>query len=346
MFRKRIMLVFVSFMVMLSMIVTGCGSGSSPAGSTTPGETKEQQFVMRIGTPTGGEHPQVWEMNEFKRRIEEKVGSKMTVELYPAGQLGTDAQQRQALISGSLQGFLQPTSFLTGLDPALTINDLPYLFKDAETGVAILNGPAGDKLRERVEKLGIVIPSFYLAGDRIQILTSPVESMENLKGKKIRTISTLLQDQHAAWGSIGVSLDTTEVFTALQQGTIDGVESDAPFFFSTKLHDAAKYVLKAPMGCEITVFMLSKKWLDTLPQDLRDAVVSTVKEITPDANKYARDFGQKALDGMVKGGVTIIEPSADFDAKLREAAPKVHDKFLKDHPDLKEIYDEIKAVAE
>jgi tripartite ATP-independent transporter DctP family solute receptor len=305
----------------------------------------EGPIVMRIGTPTAGEHPQVWEMNEFKKRIEGKLGAKIKVELYPASQLGTDAQQRQALLAGSLQGFLQPTSFLTGLDPALTINDLPYLFKDTETGVKILNGPAGDKLRARVEKIGIVIPSFFVAGDRIQILTSSVKDMQQLKGKKIRTISKLLQDQHEAWGAKGVSLDTSEVYMALQQHTIDGVESDAPFFFATKLYNAAKYLLMAPKGCEVTVFMLSKKWLDTLPQDVRNAVVSTVKEMTPAANEYARNFGTKAQAEMVKAGVTVIEPSPEFDAKLRAAAPAIADKFIKEYPDLKPFVDELRAAA-
>ncbi len=334
MFRSKMILAVLAIILLVG--VTAYGQANNKV---------EKQYVMRIGTPTGGEHPQVWEMNEFKKRMEAKVGSRLKIELYPAGQLGTDAQQRQSLLAGSLQGFLQPTSFLTGLDPALTINDLPYLFKDTETGVKILNGPAGDKLRARVEKLGIVIPSFYVAGDRIQILKSPVRNMEELKGKKIRTISKLLQDQQEAWGAKGVSMDTTEVFMALQQGTIDGVESDAPFFFSTKLYNAAKYILMAPKGCEVTVFMLSKKWLDTLPPDLRDTVVSTVKEMTPAANEYARNFATKAIDEMVKAGVTVIEPSSDFDAKLRAAASVVADKFIKDYPDLKSLVDELQAAV-
>lgn len=154
------------------------------------------------------------------------------MELYPASQLGSNDQMLQMLTQGSIQGMVQPTAFLGGFNELMTIVDIPYLWPDVQKATEFLNGEGGKLFEASLDKQGITALRYYEYGPRTILLKDKVEKMEDLKGKKIRVMGApVLVDQINAWGGAGVAMGVPELFTALQQGTIDGLESAASFFF-------------------------------------------------------------------------------------------------------------------
>jgi len=305
---------------------------------------KGKQFVMRIGTPTTKD-PQVFEMGQFKKLLAAKVGDKIKVELYPSGQLGTNSQMLQGVSSGSIQGLLEPTAFLSGFDNVMNVVDLPYTFPDVWATAKLLNGPVGDALRDHLEKKGLVAASFYPYGERVMLLKFPVEKMSDFKGKKVRVMgSRMLQDEINAFGGAGIPMDVPELYTALQQGVIDGIESTPPFFWTLKYYEIAKYLFTQPDACVITLFMINKKWLDSLPDDLRTAVMESAKAIQPMAEKFTRGAKKKSYAVMQKNGVKVINASPELKAEMKKASGPVIEKFLNENPVARPVYDRIKAA--
>jgi C4-dicarboxylate-binding protein DctP len=303
------------------------------------------KIVMRIGTPTTNDI-QFYEMEQFKRIIEEKIGDKISVELYPAGQLGSNSQMLQGIQAGSIQGLLEPTAFLGGFSSVLNVVDLPYFFKDVWVAAKILNSPSGDTLREYLEGRGIFTGSFYPYGDRVTLISHPVSSIDDFAGKKIRVMGAkVLQDQYASWGAAGVPMDVPELYTAIQQKTIDGLESAPTFFQTGKYYEVAKYLFMEPKGAEVTIFMINKAWLDGLPEDVRNVVTQTAVEVQPLADRQSRVMQDESLKIMTDSGVKIIEASQELHDELVRRALSVHDIFLKDNPDVKEIYENLKEAA-
>jgi C4-dicarboxylate-binding protein DctP len=303
-----------------------------------------QKIMMRVGTPTTND-PQTYEMNEFKKVVEKNSNGRIEVRLFPSGQLGSNSQMLQGLQAGTIHGLLEPTAFLGGFCNALTMVDLPYYFPDVRTATKLLNGPSGDILREYLEKRGLVAGSYYTYGDRILLLKFPVNDMSSFKGKKVRVMGAkVLQDEINSWGGVGIPMDVPELYTALQQGVIDGLGSAAQFFFMLKYHQVAKYIFTEPKGAEVTIFMMNKKWLDELPADLRKVVLDGAKEIQPEAERYASETEKKALEGMKAAGVTIIDASPSLRSQLQAASQSVHETFLKENPDVKPIYDSFKKA--
>ncbi|HEY8485846.1 MAG TPA: TRAP transporter substrate-binding protein [Limnochordales bacterium] len=302
--------------------------------------------VMRVATPTTND-PQVYEMQLFKKAVEESSRGQIQVQLFPSSQLGSNAQMLQMLRAGSIQGLLEPTAFLGGFDNVMTVVDLPYLFRDVQQAVAILNGPLGNPLREHLERTGLVALGFYEYGPRIMLLKFPVRTLEDLRGKKIRVMGAqVLVDQMNAWGATGIAMGVPELFNALQQGTIDGLESAAMFFYSGRYHELARYLFMAPRGAEVTVFLSNKRWLDGLPDELRRVVLAAGAGITEEANRFARQSDAQALENMQKAGVTVLEPSPALDGELRARARAVHEKFLRDNPEARPIYEALRKAAE
>lgn len=344
--QRKVMVRSVALAVILAgmvSLVAGCGGGKKEAGSSSgAGSAAPEKIVMRVATPTTND-PQTHEMEEFKKAVEKNSGGRIEVQLYPSGQLGSNTQMLQGLQAGTIHGLLEPTAFLGGFCSVLTVVDLPYFFPDVWTATKILNGPGGDVLRQYLETRGLVAASFYPYGDRILLLKFPVTDINSFKGKKIRVMGAkVLQDEINAWGGSGVPMDVPELYTALQQGAIDGLESAPQFFWMGKYYEVAKYIFTEPKGAEVTIFMMNKKWLDSLPADLKEIVLASAKEIQPEAERFARESQQKALDDMKAAGVKVIDASPELRAKLQEASKQVHETFLKDNPDAKPIYDSLK----
>jgi tripartite ATP-independent transporter DctP family solute receptor len=328
-------------LIIASMVLTFAACGQS-----NKAVDQNKEYVMRIGTPTTND-PQVYEMEQFKKILDQKTGGKIKVELYPSGQLGSNSQMLQGLQAGTIQALLEPTAFLGGFSSVLNVVDLPYFFKDVWSATELLNGSAGDPLRAYLEKKGIVTASFYPYGDRVTLTVSKIEKKEDFSGKKIRVMGAkVLQDQFNAWGASGIPMDVPELYTALQQKTLDGLESAAQFFQTGKYYEVAKFLLTEPKGAEVTIFMVNKAWLDSLPQDLRTAVYDAAKEVQPLATEYAKKTEGEARKIMADAGVEIVDASEEFRNQLIEASQVVHENFLKDNPDAKDIYDQLKkAIA-
>lgn len=336
-FTFPVLLIFAVF-----VFLSGCSQGKNDAAGGNDNNGKK--VVMRVATPTTND-PQTHEMEKFKEVVEKKSNGRIEVQLYPSCQLGSNAQMLQGLQAGTIHGLLEPTAFLGGFCSVLNVVDLPYFFSDVWSATELLNGPAGDELRSYLEGRGITTASFYPYGDRTLLLKFPVNSIDSFKGKKVRIMGAkVLRDEINSWGGTGVPMDVPELYTALQQGAIDGLESAPQFFWMGKYYEVAKYLFTEPKGAEVTIFMMNKKWLDGLPSDLREIILESAKEIQPDAESFARDLQQKAIDDMKAAGLQVVDASPELRAKLKEASQVVHETFLKENPDAKPIYENLKKA--
>ena len=299
-------------------------------------------IIMRVATPTTKD-PQVYEMEKFKEAVEKNSNGRINVELYPSCQLGSNSQMLQGLQAGTIHGLLEPTAFLGGFCSVLNIVDLPYFFDDVWSATKLLNGPAGDDLRYYLAKKGIITASFYPYGDRVLLLKEPIRSINDFRGKKIRIMGAkVLRDQINSWGGTGVPMDVPELYTALQQGTIDGLESAAQFFASLRYYEVAKFILTEPKGAEVTIFMMNKKWLENLPDGLEIVVLQSAKEIQLLAEKYSKETEEAAINKMQEAGLEVIDASPELRNQLKSACESVYRAFLEENPDAKPIYEKLK----
>lgn len=319
---------------------TGASQKDAPKGEQSGGDKKT--YVMRVATPTTND-PQTHEMDLFKKVVEEKTKGQIKVELYPASQLGSNDQMLQQLSSGSIQGMLEPTAFLGGFAEMMTIVDIPYLWTDVYKATEYLNGEGGKLFEPSLSQKGLTALRFYEYGPRIILLKNKAEKMADLKGKKIRVMGApVLVDEINSWGGAGVAMGVPELYTALQQGTLDGLESAAMFFYSGKYFESTKYLLMEPKGAEVTIFMANTKWLNTLPPNLQQAIKDAAKEIEEDAKKFARAGNDKAIGEMKKAGITVIEASPEFHKQLVDASQPIYQKFEQRVPGSKEIIEKIR----
>ena len=299
-----------------------------------------KSYVMRIGYATKGNPLDMAAIN-FMEKMKKRVGGQITVELYPAGQLGSNDTMLQQLQQGTIQGVMNPPGFLGGRYDLVTILDLPYFLKtDLLSAVRILNGPLGQKLTKGLEEKGMINIRFYPEGNQVVLAKFPIQNLDSFKGKKIRVMQSQIQiDTYNGWGASGIPMGVPELYTALQQGTVDGVSATEMFFYTMKYHEICKTLLAAPQVPTPSMLIVNKKWYEGLPSDLRKAVNESAAD-DKELLEKAVSMNNNAVEMMKKAGVNVITPTGDLLKDLEGRAKKVHENFLKTFPEAKAIYEE------
>jgi tripartite ATP-independent transporter DctP family solute receptor len=326
----------IYLMVVLALVLAAVGVVGCAGGAPTP-----EKVVMRIGLVTIND-PQHYTAGLFEKVVEERTNGGIDVEVYPAMQLGSNDQMLQDVTAGSLQCLLEPTSFLAGFDNVLTVLDLPNFLPDVQTAATMLNGSVGDPLRARIESKGLLCLRFYPYGSNVSICKFDPVDLDAVKGKKIRTMpSQVLMDRMNALGATAIPMGVPELYTALQQGTIDGIEGAEAFIYTQGYYEVAKYLWMVPNEPNIFFFMVNKSWFEGLPKEYQDIMKQVVLDIDSEVHQYAADLAQTSIEEMKKAGVTVVEPSAEVQAELKELWLPIHDEFLAANPEAKPIYDAI-----
>ncbi|MEO1104244.1 MAG: TRAP transporter substrate-binding protein [Pseudomonadota bacterium] len=198
------------------------------------------QNVMKMASATINDVQHEWQ-KVFKGELESRVGDAVTVEIYPASQLGPIPQMAEGVAFGTVESFISPTSFLTPLDPRFQVFDVPGLFASPDELRAVIHDP---QYRDHIETMFLdrglrVIGAIY--NSPVIVLTrEPVETVPQMDGLKIRTFASPLQIKPMeAVGAIATPLPLSEVVPQLQSGGIDGMLAGMPILVAFKFYDIA-----------------------------------------------------------------------------------------------------------
>ncbi|HHY13208.1 MAG TPA: TRAP transporter substrate-binding protein [Thermoanaerobacterales bacterium] len=338
---KRFSLIMLIVVLSVMLITTACGTSGDNGKDSADGGKK---FIMRISTATAGDHPNNVVVREFKKRLEEKEGDRITVEHYPSNQLGTAAQIMSGVQDGSVQGMIMPSGYFGSLAPAINVLDLPFMFKDADEAYNILH--KGTKLDDYLMEKGLVPMPWLPSMDRVILSKNPIESIEDLKGKKVWCFPNIVaQEEIKSYGGTPVNLDPGDLAVAVQQGTIDGLNTDPTFYNTQKFYVSAPHLITAPKGTVINVMMASKVWLETLPEDLQESIKEIAKEVSDEvAVDYYRDYQVESIEDMIENGLKFNEASEELLSDMKKGADSVNERFFQNVPEAKEIYEEIKML--
>ena len=233
------------------------------------------------------------------------------------GSLGTNSQMLSTLQAGALPGMIIPTGFMASAVPEIGMFDLPFLLPGAPAKMTefTLRSKAAARMREIAEQRGIHVIGFYGIGSQSLLTRFPVTRLADIQGKLFRVIpSPPRAGAYKDWGAVPRTMDLAEVYSALQQGTIVGIENPPDVIYKMKLYEVAKYFTRTEHSAFVMAIVVSKKWRDALPKDLRQVVDKAGK----DAITYADEINTKAqadaLAAMRKdSGISVADmPAAEI----------------------------------
>lgn len=343
-----------------SMLLTACGGAGGQTASQAPkGEASQsapadtgtqsgQKVTMKVSVGVADNHFEAVAVNKMKEYIEEQTGGNFTVEIFTGAQIGNDQEVFEGLKLGVADMLPCGTDIIGNFSKDFGLLSLPYLFDNEKQVEAVVEGEFGQSLLKKLEDIGYVGLGFGNFGFRHTTNSKhPINSVEDMKGLKIRTMTTPIHlEVFEALGANPTPMAFSELFSALQQGVVDGQENPLMNIYANKLHEVQKYLTLDGHVFTFVTFVVSKDWYDKLDPSYQQILNDGIKIATEYMKESCESEDALALEKMKEAGVEVVELTPEAKDEFREAVKGVSEKYGNEiNPDkYKEMLDIIASV--
>jgi len=260
----------------------------------------------------------------FKEEVEKALPGKYVVNVHHSASLGSETQVLQQIQLGTTQMSVCTTGPIEAFVPEIKALEMPFLYASYEAADKVLDGPVGKDLAKRFEKAGFNALHFLDNGFRnITNSKRPIRTPEDVKGLKIRTMEA--PTHLAIWRAIGANPTPMAwpIFTALQQGVIDGQENPIAVIHASKLVEAGqKHLTLTRHVYSALVFVANKPFVDKLPETDRKAILDAARTASLKGRAFIRDNEVKQTAELKTAGMQVVE-NPDYEAFRKVTAPVV-----------------------
>lgn len=329
---------------MAATTLTACGSSSSTtettavaAETTAAGETTaatadsgsaDAETVLQVAFENSISEPvgQGWE--KAQEIIKEKSGGKMAIEIYPDSQLGDKSSLIDSMLLGENVCTLADGAFYADYGVAdFGIVFGPFLFDSWDQVWTLIDSDWYKEQCDKLEEKGLkIIASNWIYGERHTLTNVPVNTVDDLKGLKIRVPSNEIQSKgFDVLGATSTGMALGDVYQALQTKTIDGAENPLATLYGRKLHEVAKYLILDGHVKNFTTWVVSADWFNSLPEEQQTWLLETAEEAGEYNNEVQQAADAEYLQKMKDEGVTVVEPSEEVLAGFKEKAQAFYD---------------------
>ncbi|WP_203333694.1 TRAP transporter substrate-binding protein [Planococcus beigongshangi] len=315
-------------LILVFLITSACGNNSD--GNT--GSASEKVITMKAGVGLNDQHPQYKALLKFKEEVEKNSNGQMIVETYHSGQLGDDKQMIENLQLGSQEITIPSTAPLANFVPEFNIFNFPFLFPNTEVADSVLDGEFGTNLLTKLDESNLVGLNYWEEGFyNITNNERPIESVEDLKGLKIRTMENkILLDVFKELGANPTPMAFGEVYSSLQQGVVDGQTNPPSQIYEAKFHETQKYMSATNDFYGVWVFLVSKEFYEGLNEEQQ--------KIIKDASMNARDFErqetrnseQEYVEKLQEEGIEYNTVSPEALQEMKDTIQPVLDEYSKE----------------
>lgn len=306
--------------VVAAVCLSGAGCGVSR------GETGR---VLRVSASAAEGEPQTLALRRFAEEVERRTAGELRVAVYPSSALGDEREVIELVVLGAVQAACPANSPLATFAPELLALELPFLFEDRPHLYRALDGAVGAALGEALRERGLRLLGFFDIGLR-QVMTreTPLETPADFAGLKIRTMENPLH--LAAFRSFGASplpMAYGELYTALEQGVIDGAEAAATNYFSRGFHEVAPFWAEVGWLHLVAPFVMNEAFFASLSAPHRRAVEEAAALVVREERAEYRRQEAEATARLRAAGVRFTHPDRAalrrLSAPVREAPPGV-----------------------
>lgn len=297
---------------------------------------------IKLGHGLDQSHPVHKAMVYLAERAEEKSNGQLLISVYPSQQLGTERECLELLQIGSLGMTKVSSSVLEGFAPIFKVFSLPYIFRNDEHKFHVFEGEVGKELLLSPQKFWLRGLCFYDAGSRsFYTKDKPVITPDDLTGLKIRTqeSATSVKLVNSLGGS-ATPISWGELYTALQQGVVDGAENNPPSFYLSRHYEVCKYYSLDEHTSVPDVLLVST----IIWEELNEQQRQWLQEAALESYEYQKVLWQKssaeALEEVQKAGVEVIYPDKK---PFADKVESLIDEY-RDEPEIFELIQRIKEV--
>ncbi len=314
-------LAFILVLVFALVAVVGCGGGEKAGNEAT-----DETITIKVGHVLAPDHPYTLGLNKFAELVAAKTDDKVKVEVFHSSQLGNERDMIEGLQLGTQEMALVSTAPLSGFTSKFFVFDLPFIFEDYEGAYKVLDGKIGQDVLASLNDQGIMGLCFWENGFRhVTNSKHDVKTPADLDGLKIRLMENPIHmDTFKTMGADPTPMAFGELFTALQQKTVDGQENPVPIIWTSKFYEVQEHMSLTGHFYAAAPLLISKQFYDGLAPDIQKAI----QEAANEARDYERDLlaqqNEEFIGKLKDAGTNIIEVDK---STFKEAVKPVYEKY-------------------
>jgi tripartite ATP-independent transporter DctP family solute receptor len=268
-------------------------------------------------------------------KLSAATDGRLDIKTFPGGVLGDEKQMIEQAQLGAIDIIRVSMSPVAAILPEINVFTLPYIFRDEDHLHKVLDGAIGQEIGDRLtanSQSRLVFLGWMDAGTRNLITKDPVVKPEDLKGMKIRVqTSPVSLDTLKAMGANAIAMGTSEVFSGMQTGVIDGTENNPPTFVAHNYLPVAKNYTWSKHFIIPELFLFSKAKWDKLKKEDQELIIKLAKEAQMEQRQLWEAYNAKSLETMKANGVNFHDIDTNY---FYKATQPVRDQYGKDHQDL------------
>lgn len=320
---KKIGVAGLAAIIMLTSV--GCGRNLGNQGSD--GEDVTTINIGHVEAEDRSTHRALVE--HFKKPVEEKSKGSISVQIYANSVLGGDSELTESVAMGTLEAALPSTSVLVSYSDDFGIMDMPYLFNSPEKAFEAMDGDLGDYFNEKLEKVGIHGLGYSYNGLRSMTNSSkPIEAPEDLKGLKMRVMENeVFIDFFETLGASATPMSFNELFTGLQQHTVDGQENPPSLIYASKFQEVQKYLSLTEHVNNFLGFIMNKDFYDSLTKEQQKIVQDAAQEFVDYQRKMELEDTEEYVKKLEAEGMQVNSLTDEQKTKFRQELEPMYEKY-------------------
>jgi tripartite ATP-independent transporter DctP family solute receptor len=307
---------------------------------------QDDVVTLRLGHGLDVSHPVHQSMQFMADRVKELSEGEVVIAIYPNEQLGTERQTMELLQIGSLDITKVSSAVMENFAPVFSVFSVPFLFENDEHMYAVQDGPIGQRILDSSIPYRIVSLCFYDAGNRSFYTTNrPIRTPEDLAGLSIRVqeSASAIRMVNTLGGS-ATPISWGELYTALQQGVVQGAENNPPSFFLSRHYEVSKYYTLNEHTAQPDIMLMSGyTWENRLTEAQRAIVMQAARESVVYQRRLWKIATENALNAVREAGVEVIIPDRQ---PFMTASEPIYDRIRQQNPDLYSLIIEIREVGD
>lgn len=327
------MMKFRGILLLMSMmfVVAACGGNGEDEASVDTTEGGSEEVTLQFAHVLAPDHPYNLGAEKFKEVLEEADDS-FTVEISHSAQLGSERDLTEGMQLGTVDIAIVPGT-ISAFEPMMGVLDLPYIMRDREHAYKVLDGEIGEELASSLPENNLRLLAYWENGFRnVTTSTHPIEAPEDLQGTSIRVPENeIYQTTFNHWGANVNTMAFGELFTALQQGTVDAQENPLALIETNNFYEAQNYLSLTEHFYGPAHVLMSEQTWQSLSEEQQEQVMNAAEVARDYERELLTEGDQEYLESLEENGMEINE--VDTEA-FRDSVQPIWDEYESEYGDL------------